>query len=355
MKIAIVHQFLDLLGGAEKTTITLIEALKNTEHTVILYTTTETDIIESKNLTIRKINSYIPYLWKLKKLYDNKRIYATINDEDVILVMDGGFAFRYMPKKINILYCHSTFEFENRFIYQKIPGWRGILYKIIQSDLKKNLGHIGKKNVKLIANSEFTKKTISELFGIEANVIYPPVNLKEFDSNVQKQHAVISVTRYSPEKNLLFLCNVLKSSKFTFNVIGNSKLKQIEFFNNLKKELNSYKNIHLHNNITREHLIENLKAAKVYFHPSKETFGISVVEAIAAGCIPIVPDNSAHKETVPFKELRFLENDVNDAITKINYAMEGKFDKFIPALKEHAKKFDSDKFQKQMLEFIDLL
>ena len=78
------------------------------------------------------------------------------------------------------------------------------------------------------------------------------------------------------------------------------------------------KNVTLLKNIPRNKLVSILNRAKVYFHCSRETFGISIIEGIAAGCIPIVPDNSAHKETVPFEELRYRENDANDAKNKIN-------------------------------------
>ena len=32
---------------------------------------------------------------------------------------------------------------------------------------------------------------------------------------------------------------------------------------------------------------------------------MAVVKVVAAGCVPVVPDNSAHPETVPFAELRY--------------------------------------------------
>ena len=84
--------------------------------------------------------------------------------------------------------------------------------------------------------------------------------------------------------------------------------------------------------------------------PTKETFGISVVEAIAAGCIPIVPDNSAHCETVPFSELRYKNE--KDAKEKISDAINGKFDYFIPRLQEHIQQFSEKNFQDKILGII---
>jgi len=106
-------------------------------------------------------------------------------------------------------------------------------------------------------------------------------------------------------------------------------------------------------NIQEVKIGELLSSAKVYLHPSQETFGISVVEAIAAGCIPIVPDNSAHKETVPFTELRYMNK--QDCLNKIKNALDAKYDNLLPKLKDHVTKFSEEKFQKNMLEIIHSL
>ena len=76
-------------------------------------------------------------------------------------------------------------------------------------------------------------------------------------------------------------------------------INQVLELDNIIKNGN-YKKIHLLKNMERSYLVEKMNTSKVYFHCSKETFGISIVESISAGCIPIVPNNSAHKETVPF-------------------------------------------------------
>ncbi|HEX5519016.1 MAG TPA: glycosyltransferase [Candidatus Nitrosocosmicus sp.] len=49
-------------------------------------------------------------------------------------------------------------------------------------------------------------------------------------------------------------------------------------------------------------LVLNMKKSKVYFHPrSGEHFGISIVEAMSAGLIPVVPDKGGQTEFVPAK------------------------------------------------------
>ncbi len=134
-------------------------------------------------------------------------------------------------------------------------------------------------------------------------------------------------------------------------MIGNAKhSSQLRLFEMLKSRSGQF-NINLHCNLSSAEMEKLLGLSKVYFHTSKETFGIAVVESIAAGCIPIVPDNSAHSETVPFEELRY--NGKDDAVQKLQEAISGKYDYLRKDLKNHIQKFSSKSFQENMLDQIN--
>ena len=76
----------------------------------------------------------------------------------------------------------------------------------------------------------------------------------------------------------------MKDLDYNYDIIGNTKTKSnilyYEQLENLIKTKN-YKNIHLLKNLERKNLVEKVNKSKVYFHGSKETFGISTVESIA--------------------------------------------------------------------------
>jgi alpha-1,2-mannosyltransferase len=60
--------------------------------------------------------------------------------------------------------------------------------------------------------------------------------------------------------------------------------------------------VSLQTNISFSKLVELMQLAKVYFHPRiDEHFGISIVEAMASGLVPIVSDIGGHTEFVPPK------------------------------------------------------
>ena len=224
--------------------------------------------------------------------------------------------------------------------------------------IKKFLNNLSNNQIYLVSNSEFVNNSIKSKYGKNSTIIAPPVNLNEFNPT-NKKNQVVSIGRFSEEKNLEFGIRVMDKLDYSYSIIGNTKTKSnilyYEKLNSKIKNSDSESKINLLKNTERDNLVSHLNTSKVYFHCSAETFGISVVESIAAGCIPIVPDNSAHRETVPFKELRYQENDIVDARDKIEKAINGEFDKYLIQLRDSIEKYAKEKFQQSFLLYIENL
>ena len=106
-------------------------------------------------------------------------------------------------------------------------------------------------------------------------------------------------------------------------------------------------------NISRQNLEHILSESKVFFHTAEETFGISVIEGMASGCIPIVPNNSAHPETVPIPELRYTPDNIDDAVNHLNHALRGDYDCRIDGLKKHIEQFDVKQFKSEVIKLVE--
>ncbi|KFM14537.1 alpha-12-mannosyltransferase protein [Marine Group I thaumarchaeote SCGC RSA3] len=349
MKIGVIHPSFEVVGGAEQTTYSILRALKNTHHNVTLYTTTKNPEIppEIKICHIQR-NSF-PIGWSLQRILDTKKLFSKAKNEDILFISSGNLILTDTKKNV-IIYCHSTFESELKKLEKIKSGFTKLYYKYIQKQIKFQLELLKKSSVKLIANSNYTKEKIKEIFGKDSTVIYPPVKINK--KNNQK-NGIITIARYSKEKKLEFNLHVIKNFKIQYKVFGNARFpSQLNYYNSLKKIILNHEHIELYLNSERDEIEKNLNSSKVYFQSSEETFGISVVEGILAGCIPIVPDNSANKETVPFDELRYVENDENDAGGKIELAINGDFDKFLIKLQDHAKRFSEENFQKNVINYL---
>jgi len=353
LKIGIIHQSFNVFGGTEYTTACLIEALKKTNHNSTLYTFDPGDIQESENFKIFKMNlKKFRFFKGFRWLLLNKRLFKAAENEDVLVISGGGLSIYKTKAPRVICYCHSPFDRAFKLTERKIDAIQ-IIERKIQSEFKERLEFLKDPKVQLVSNSCFTRDGIKSHIGKNSKVIFPPVDIKKFSSNknAQKQKKVITISRIEPEKNLEFGVNVANKTGLKHEIGGVCKLpRQIKFYDKLNKKIN-HSNVSIHVNLSNAQKENLLISSKVYFQPSEEDFGIAVVEGISAGCIPIVPNNSGHLETVPFSELRF-DNEI-DAVEKLRNAASGKFDYLLEKLKKHKENFSKEIFQSKMLKEIE--
>ncbi|MCA9827184.1 MAG: glycosyltransferase [Nitrosopumilus sp.] len=355
MNIGIIHGFVGGGGGTEKTLLSILEALEQTDHNVTLYTFSKPKI-KLKKIQIKTILPItIPFFGLYQRIMESKLV-AKAKNEDILIQASGGLSIPATPNQKIIVYCHSDFSNDLENKSTKYKGIWSLYYKQYYNMMKKFVDNLPNSKIFLVSNSEFIHNSLKSKYNKNSKIIYPPVNLDEFNPR-NKKNQIVSIGRFSEEKNLEFGINVMSQLNSSYYIIGNTKTKSnILYYKKLEdqiKKLNLESKTNLLKNIDRNILINYLNNSKLYFHCSNETFGISVVESIAAGCIPIVPDNTAHKETVPFDELRYVENNENDAKNKVSSALNGEFDHILKPLANSIKKFSREKFQRSFLELIE--
>jgi glycosyltransferase involved in cell wall biosynthesis len=187
----------------------------------------------------------------------------------------------------------------------------------------------------IITNSEFSRSSIFEFFNggtKEVHVIRPPVDVELFrDTNIFSSHErediILVVSRINKRKeieNAIKLAKLLKQHNIGdgMRIIGNiDYANDLDYFLSLHKmvkdfELDDF--VTIETNLGFNSLVSAMRKAKTYFHPMVgEHFGMSIVESMSAGLVPIVPDIGGPTEYVPKKyHFKTLE----EAADKIFYS-----------------------------------
>ncbi len=169
----------------------------------------------------------------------------------------------------------------------------------------------------VIVNSEFTKTIIDKEFGINSMVLYPPVSTHEFKSS-KKENIILSVGRFSQlqqAKRQDILVEVFKKmyrngfKGWKLVLIGGSDVGGNKYVDNLKNESKGYP-IDILENLPFKEIKKYYSKAKIFWSASGfgidenkepscvEHFGITVVEAMSAGVVPLVVNKGGHKEIV---------------------------------------------------------
>jgi alpha-1,2-mannosyltransferase len=103
-------------------------------------------------------------------------------------------------------------------------------------------------------------------------------------------------------------------------------------------------------NVSKDEMLNAMYTSMVYLHTMNgEHFGISIVEAMAAGLIPVVPAYGGCSEIVP-KQYQYTGiQDASDCISKNIEQYDGKKRQFVHAI---AKQFSTENFRQSMKNYI---
>jgi glycosyltransferase involved in cell wall biosynthesis len=163
---------------------------------------------------------------------------------------------------------------------------------------------------RVVANSEFTKEAILRNYDLPENavqVVYPPVEFSASAAPVKKEDLVASLGRFSPEKRQLEQIRIAQAlPELGFLIMGfagdGAYYRQCARY----VEDHGLKHVRLLANTTYRELEDALGRSRFFLHNTQnEPFGITTVQAIAKGCIPLVHDSGGQREIVPFRQLRF--------------------------------------------------
>ena len=187
-------------------------------------------------------------------------------------------------------------------------------------------------------------------------VVYSTVDLERFAAAASarrggrpREKRAVTTGRFSPEKRHEAAVRIMRTAGGGWNAVGNARERpDLDCLEGLRNMVGPGMRFHV--NAAEAELDALLGGARACLHPRPESFGIAVVEAIAAGCVLVVPDNSVHPETVPLAGLRYRTG--AEAAEIMRGALGGRFDGLLPALREHAQKFSEEAFQEAMVGII---
>jgi glycosyltransferase involved in cell wall biosynthesis len=115
-----------------------------------------------------------------------------------------------------------------------------------------------------------------------------------------------------------------------------------------------HSNIKIFPNLKRDELLALLSKAKVFFHPRpNEHFGIATVEAMAAGCLPVVHASRGPLEVIVNNgKYGLVYTDTTELPELLGYAFNSARD-FQHNLRNRALDFDIMHFKKKFETIID--
>ena len=349
MRIALIHNSLNASGGAERLALAFAKALKESGHSVDLYVMEKTLWYKVEKLTSYNHNVIDnEYVLSYYGVIPFSSIYGSFlgwfsrdivgihevrrRKYDVIVATTQTL----VPTFVDILYMHFTsfipgFEYlyyPDRYMYNtalRIYSRPAELLSRLLISLFKNMEY----KPMILTNSKFSASMMSRFLGVNGLVVYPPVNVEEYlplSRNRDRDNIILVIGRIEPAKNIALVPIIAKKIRNgRFVIIGSiGSYGYYKHIVRLVKSLRVEDRVRILPNASEWQKIELLGRAKVYLHPMKyEHFGISVVEAMAAGLIPVVHRSGGPwTDIVEFGRYGFSFRDEEEAISIIENTLE---------------------------------
>jgi len=359
MKVALVHDFLNQVGGAEKVLQVFHELFPKAPVFTVVYDPEETkgefDDLDIRTTFIQGIPFGVKrYKWFLSWMPAAIERFD-FSKYDLVLSDSTAFAKGIItrPETLHISYCHTP----TRYLWSDTYSYTAELKqpKIIKSFLPFVLNRIRQwdrlaadRVDKFIANSHFVRGRIKKYYGRESTVIYPPVEARKIPfSNPQKvENYYLIVSRLRPYKRVDLAIDAFNALGIPLKVVGIGeeylKLKNI-----------AKKNIEFLGSVSDKERNKLLSLCIAFIHPQEEDFGISAVEAMAAGRPVIAYKSGGALETVKKGETgEFFEDQTPwclvDAVREF---MPEKYDPKV--IRKQALQFDTSIFKREIKDFIE--
>src|SRR3989339_899643 len=286
MNLAIIHDFLNQFGGAER----VVEAV----HTLYPEAPIYTSIYDQSRLpdSFARMDIRTSFMQNLPLVMRYFKLYFMIyplafeqiklDEYDVILSSSSAYAkgVKTSPNQLHICYCHTPMRFVWRFNdyikRENLPDWVKNLLPFFLEPIKEWDLRNNSRVDYFIANSSNVAARIKQLYGRQSDIIFPPVDTKKFQPGSLDKDFFLVVSRLSPYKRLDLVVEAFNQLDLPLKIIGSGPARA-----SLQKLAKN--NIEFLGQLDDRDVVKYLSECRALIFPGEEDFGIVPLEAMACG------------------------------------------------------------------------
>jgi glycosyltransferase involved in cell wall biosynthesis len=281
----------------------------------------------------------------LLPLFANAVERLDITGYEFVLSSSSAFAHGVLAnaEATHIVYCHSPFRYawhDRPAALAEFPAaLRPLLERSLESVRRWDLTASGRPT-HYIANSEITRRRIEDFYNRQAHVVHPPVQVDRFKIE-QPEDFVLFVGEIVRHKGVELALQAARRADLPIKVVGDGP--------DVRRLATTYKACaEFLGRVSDSKLAQLYSRALAVVVPSVEEFGITAVEAQAAGRPVVCFNRGGSQETVLADKTGILvEPYTSDALAEaLRYT---DFNRFRPEqLTRHAQQFSTEAFRNKL-------
>ncbi|MDM9677902.1 glycosyltransferase family 4 protein [Raoultella planticola] len=284
-----------------------------------------------------------------------------LSSHDVVLSSSHAVAKGVLtgPDQLHISYVHSPIRYAWDLQHQYLAeaglsrGLKGLLAKLILHKIRLWDYRTASGVDHFIANSNFIARRIKKVYGRDADVIYPPVDVERFSLCEEKENYYFTASRLVPYKRIDLIVEA-------FSHMPDKKLVVIGDGSEMGKiKAKATQNIEILGYQSNAVMEEYMRKAKAFVFAAEEDFGITPVEAQACGTPVIAFGKGGALETIrPYgveqaTGIFFNKQNIASVIEAVNI-FENISTLIEPSLcRSNSLRFSNERFRFEMANYID--
>ena len=247
------------------------------------------------------------------------------------------------PEALHVCYCHTPM----RYVWlahaerDRVRGVKGAALAAFRGRLRRWDRRASERPDVYVANSTAVADRIERFYGREATVVPPPVATGDFPRDVQRDPShFLWVHRLVPYKRPLEVAEAFRElPDLRLTMVGLGPLEA-----QLRATLPS--NVELLGWTERDELARLFAGAGGFIHVGEEDFGISMVEALAAGTPVVAADRGGARDIVrPERDGVLIANAADPAQIRAGVRELASHDWDPEELRRSAERFSEKRFQ----------
>ena len=301
-RVALVHDFLLDLRGAERVFLELCELFPNADLFTAVYDAAGTEgRFAGRSVTTTYLQRLKPTAHTFRPLlpfYPAAMESLDLRGYDLVVSSSSAWAHGVIPDEhaVHVCYSHNPFRYAWNAREETLAGQPAIVRPILAEVMRRwrQWDTLAAQRVDAyVANSQTTARRIDRYFGREASVLYPPVAVERFSAAVPGQvgdHYVV-LSELMAHKRIELAVRAFSNLGLPLMVIGNGpdarRLQRL-----------AGPTVQFAGRVSDVRVAELLRSARALVVAATEEFGIAAVEAQASGRPVIALRDGGLLETV---------------------------------------------------------
>lgn len=357
MRAAIIHDYLNQMGGAERVTAVFHEMYPEAP---IFTTIVDREVLvpELANADIRpswmqKLPGLGKHFKKYLPLYAQAIESLKVQEYDLLISSSSAFAKSAIkgPNALHVCYCYTpmrfVWDYDNYVKRENLNSLYRSLLPVAIAALRRWDQKTKNRPDHYVAISSAVKARIKRVYGKDAEIIFPPVDVNKFQLRAHMDNFYLIVSRLNSYKRIDLAVEAFNHLGFPLKIIGSGPYSQT--LKNMARP-----NVTFLGRLTDREVMDYYASCRALVFPGEEDFGIVPLEANAAGRPVIAFKGGGALDTVieGLNGLFFEEKTVQSLMDAVKSFESGKYNFEPPKIRKHALRFDKEVFKDKIKNYI---